>query len=144
MKLNLNLIKEYLTNLIKSVTTTSDNETYSCNYINDYINGQHYQQDELILNDIEIQNVGNTTGQCKSIAGYDYIVVVVRGDWNHCRSILIPATLSTYAYDCHLFQDSSYMFSGYINFTDNTHLKITKSGGSFGLAVFHIYGIKIK
>lgn len=137
-------INKKLLDIFKKTKTTSDEYTYTCDYINDYIDGEHYQQDELILNNIEIQNVGNITGQCKSIAGYDYIVVVVRGDWNHCKSIVIPSSLKTFTFDSHLFEDSTYMFSGYVHFTDDTHLKITKVGGALGLAAFHIYGIKIK
>ena len=148
MKLNKKLL-----DIFKIEKTTSDEYTYTCDYINDiedaldnYIDGSHIVYDQLLDNAVEVINSGSSaTGNLnKSVGDYDMLIVLVRGDWNHLRTLVIPKGLQGYAYDCYLFSDTQYYFSGSVNFPSNTTVKIAKTSGSFSATIMQVYGIKFK
>lgn len=83
---DVSLVAEKITNNIRNTHTTSDTETYSCNYLNNIINN----------NDTLYESTDGTTGNvslCKSITNYDYLDIVY-GD-NTRKMIQRIATNST-------------------------------------------------
>ena len=83
---NVSLVAEKITNNIRNTYTTSDTETYSCNYVNNIINNS----------DTLYESTDGTTGNVslsKSITNYDYLDIVY-GD-NTRKMIQRIATNST-------------------------------------------------
>ena len=83
---DVSLVAEKITNNIRNAYTTSDTETYSCNYLNNIINNS----------DTLYENTDGTTGNVslsKSITNYDYLDIVY-GD-NTRKMVQRIATNST-------------------------------------------------
>lgn len=126
---------------IMNAKSDSINDTYSCEYINSL--SKEMTLKSLLTDSIEAgsNNTTVTASLLEDVSTFDMIVVIVRGDWNHVKSIVVPKGYYGWTWDCWVGSNTTYYGAGYVQFPTTTSLKLTWEAGGFGLTVQQVLGI---